>query len=62
MPINSFLSKKGASMNSEDLKKIYEGDYKVKIVPQPTGFEGDYDRVWLDEQTDDWAGFPRADK
>lgn len=54
MPINMFLSKSGGSLGYEELKEIYK-DY-----PPATGFEGDYDKVELDEQVDEFAGFPRA--
>lgn len=32
---------------------------RKKEYPLGTGFESDYDRVELDEQTDDYAGFPK---
>jgi hypothetical protein len=42
-----FMAKKGGSIGQE------------YIPPKPTGYEGDYERVERDEQTDDYAGFPR---
>lgn len=52
-----FLSKKGKSLDNNEIKELAEAKKKQ---PPCTGYEADYERVTRDEQTDDYAGFPRV--